>query len=258
MAKEPNRSAQSFPIIVFADGASSGNPGPGGWGTIIATPEGQVKELGGSVRSTTNNQMELTAVIQGLLAIKRLKGAVGVYTDSTYVIRGITQWVWAWRNRDWKTAEGKDVANIEYWKELFALCAQRGKADPISWHYVRGHVGVPGNERVDAIAVSFSKGQRIDLYQGPLLKYEVAIHDIPEDTSLPEQKDLNLRRGPKPVAFSYLSLLGNTPVRHVSWADCEKRVKGVSGAKFKKAMSESEEDEILKSWGLDRKNLKQN
>jgi len=236
-----------YPIIIFADGASSGNPGPGGWGAIVATPEGQVTELGGGDPQTTNNRMELQAVISALNHSASVPGPVGVYTDSVYVIRGITQWVWGWRNRDWKTAEGKDVANPELWKQLMAIVARRGRENPIEWHFVKGHSGIAGNERVDEIAVAFSKRARIDLYRGPLLKYGVPIHDIPENTELPKPKE---KAAPKAPAYSYLSVLGGTVVRHKTWAECERRVKGQSGARFKKATTAEEETSILRSWGF--------
>ena len=246
--------ATPLPIIVFADGASSGNPGPGGWGAIIVLPEGRVIELGARDPQTTNNKMELMGVIGALLKLESVEGQVDVHTDSTYVIQGITQWIWAWRSRDWKTAEGKDVANVDLWKRLFALVAKRGKQNLVVWKYVRGHSGVPGNERVDEIAVAFSKGNRIDLYQGPLLKYHVAIHDIPEDTKVPIRSKKATE--PKAKAFSYLSVVGNTPMRHSTWAECERRVKGQSGAKFKKALSSDEEIKILSTWGYQAKDIK--
>lgn len=236
----------SLPIVIFADGASSGNPGPGGWGAVIATPDGRVRELGGGERATTNNRMELVAVIRALEEAYTVAGDVAVYTDSVYVIRGITQWIWGWRKRDWKTAEGGDVANVELWKALSAQVAARKLKGKVEWHFVRGHSGIPGNERVDEIAVAFSKGSRPSLYVGPLLKYGVPIHDIPEDTSLPEMKE----RAPKVAAYCYLSLLGGVVMRHETWADCERRVKGRSGAKFKKAMSPEEEAKILSDWGV--------
>jgi ribonuclease HI len=246
------KKAARHPIIVFADGASSGNPGPGGWGAIVATPDGKVLELGGGERGVTNNRMELVAVIAALARLSGVPGEVDVYTDSVYVIRGITQWIWAWRRRGWKTAEGEDVANPELWKRLSALVAERGKENPIGWKFVRGHSGIPGNERVDEIAVAFAQGRPPRLYQGPLLKYDVAIHDVPENTDVPEMRP---REAPKAAPFSYLSLLGNTPMRHASWADCERRVKGRSGAKFKKAMSAAEEAKILASWGFKPEDL---
>ena len=233
-------------IVVFADGACTGNPGPGGWGSIIATPTGEVKELGGAQSPTTNNQMELTAVGKALLALEATPGVVHIYTDSTYVIYGITKWVWGWRKNGWKTKEGGDVANAEYWKRLMAILAKRDKNDIVEWKYVRGHTGVPGNERVDEIAVSFAKGRPVSLYTGALLKYGVPIFDIPEDTSPPE---LRKREAPK-AAYSYLSLVAGVPLRHKTWKECEGRVKGVPGAKFKKCMSGEDEDVLLESWGV--------
>ncbi len=238
---------KTIPTIVFADGACSGNPGPGGWGVVIATPDGKIRELGGGAKDTTNNRMELAATIRGLSDLEGTAGEVAVYTDSVYVIRGITQWCWAWRSRDWKTAEGGEVANPDLWKNLIAVVAQRGKLNPISWHYVRGHSGIPGNERVDAIAVAFSRGERIALYSGSLLQYDVAIHDIPEDTSVPEPRPAAAK---KEKAYSYLSVVNGVPMRHTTWPECEARVKGRPGAKFKKAMNEHNEGEILKSWGI--------
>ena len=177
---------KSLPIIVFTDGACSGNPGPGGWGAIIAYPEGQVKEFGRGYSETTNNQMELAGAIEALRKLENVPGPVDIYTDSTYVIRGITQWIWAWRSRNWKTAEGNDVSNQDLWKTLSALVAKR---DPKpEWKYVRGHKGIPGNERVDEIAVAVTKGRYIELYNGPLINYPFAIYDIPEDTSVPEMR----------------------------------------------------------------------
>lgn len=231
--------------VIFVDGASSGNPGPGGWGAIIATPSGQVTELGGGESETTNNRMELTAAIRALSGFESGSGPISVYTDSTYVIRGITQWVFGWRHKGWKNAEGKDVLNQDLWKKLMGVVA--GKK--IHWKHVRGHAGIPGNERVDEIAVSFSKGRRPSLYSGPLLKYEIPIFDLPEESPLPEMKD---RSKPKPAAHCYLSLLNGKLERHATWAECEARVKGRPGAKFKKAMSATEEQAILKEWGVTR------
>jgi ribonuclease HI len=247
------REAMSFDpraTIVFADGACSGNPGPGGWGAVVVTPEGQVTELGGAENPTTNNKMELTAVGKALRYLEKSPGPIHIYTDSVYVINGITKWIWGWMKRGWKTAEGGDVANVDYWKRLSGILAKRKEdlgpaGSEIEWKFVRGHAGIPGNERVDEIAVAYSKGQYIALYKGPLLKYNVAIHDIPENTDVPEMKK---REAPK-EAFSYLSLVGGTARRHKNWAECERHVKGVSGAKFKKCLSADEEKKILESWG---------
>lgn len=233
-------------ILIFTDGACSGNPGPGGWGAIVTTPDGHVTELGGADRETTNNRMEMAATIHSLRHIAKLSGEVDFYTDSTYVIRGITQWIWGWRKNGWKNGEGTEVLNRDLWEVLFALVMDRGAKNKINWLYSRGHVGTPGNERCDEIAVSFSKGKWVDLYEGTLLQYKIAIHDLPEDSSLPEMKP----KQEKKVAYSYLSYLSGEVFRHSDWASCERRVKGRSGAKFKKAMSESDEAKILIEWGL--------
>lgn len=233
-------------IVIFTDGACSGNPGPGGWATIVVFPEGQVVELGGGDHMTTNNQMELLAVIRGLESARATTHPVIIYTDSTYVIRGITQWVWGWRQRGWLTAEGQPVANRDHWEELVRLSSARSKSGGIDWRYVRGHTGVPGNERVDEIAVAYTKGQRVNLYRGPLLKYAVAIHDVPDNFALPEMRP----KQAKQAAHCYLSLVDGVPMRHTNWADCERRVKGKSGARFKKALSEAEAADILRSWGV--------
>lgn len=211
-------------------------------------PDGHVRELGGKEAETTNNRMEIEAAIRALGSLTAPVQAKGltVYTDSTYLIRGITQWIWAWRQRGWKNAEGGDVSNRDLWEELLHQ-VMRLKPLNINWKYVRGHTGVPGNERCDEIAVHLTHGKWIDLYDGPLLQYPVAIHDLPEDQELPAMRP----KEKKAVAFSYLSYHGGTVMRHATWAECERRVKGQSQAKFKKALSEQDEGEILKSWGLD-------
>jgi ribonuclease HI len=236
-------------ILIFSDGACSGNPGPGGWGAIVATPNGEVQEIGGRSDQTTNNEMEMRAAVEALYHVQDVELPVVFYTDSTYLIRGITQWVWGWIRNGWKTAEGKEVLNQDLWKELLSLTKSRGTAGKIQWLYSRGHVGTPGNERCDEIAVAFSQKKWIELYRGPLLKYSVAIYDVPEDTTLPEMRP----KQEKKQAYSYLSNLGGVICRHRDWASCERRVKGQSGAQFKKAMSAEEEPAILKAWGLSDK-----
>ena len=233
--------------IVFTDGACSGNPGPGGWGVVIAFTDGQIYEMGGGDRETTNNRMEMMATIRSLEYIakhERADDPIGIYTDSVYVIRGITQWIWGWKKRGWKNAQGEDVANRDLWERLQRAVAGR----KLEWHYVRGHSGTPGNERVDEIAVCYTKGERPKLFAGKLLSYDVAIHDIPDNTDLPEQRKPQEK---KAKAYSYLSLVDGVVSRHATWPECESRVKGRSGAKFKKAKSASDEKAILDSWGVE-------
>lgn len=133
-------------VDIYTDGACRGNPGPGGWAALLIFA-GREKEVAGAETLTTNNRMELTAVIRALEALKR-PVRVRVYTDSEYVRRGILEWVSAWKARGWRTADRKPVKNQDLWERLDALAA--GKS--IEWHWVPGHAGVPGNERVDKLA----------------------------------------------------------------------------------------------------------
>jgi ribonuclease HI len=238
-------------IAIHTDGACSGNPGPGGWGAIVAFPEGTVKELGAAAAATTNNKMELEAVISALYHVRQRPEDILVFTDSTYVIRGITQWIWGWMKRGWLNSQGDPVANEDQWKELQRIVQEKGPKK-ISWHYVRGHQGNPGNERCDEIAVCFSKKIYCDLYEGSLLQYQHNPYDVPEDTSLPEIKAPKA----KVAAHSYLSVVHGNVQRHSTWADCERRVKGVSGAKFKKTTSPENEEEVLMTWGYSLKDIK--
>jgi ribonuclease HI len=235
------------PIVVFADGAAKGNPGPGGWGVVIVTPSGHVTELGGGERHTTNNRMELSAVIEALRHLRDTPGPLAVYTDSTYVIRGIREWIHGWRRRGWKTAAGTDVLNRDLWEGLAALLAARGRDASVAWHYVRGHTGIPGNERVDEIADGWATARPVPLHNGPLIRYPIAVLDLPDDTRLPERGAHG--QTPKTV-HSYLSVVDGQPVRHATWAECERRVKGRPGARFKKAMSAADEATILRQWGF--------
>jgi ribonuclease HI len=133
-------------VEVYTDGACRGNPGPGGWAAILRSGEHE-KEISGADPTTTNNRMELMAVIGALQALKR-RVQVKLYTDSQYVRRGVLEWLPAWKARDWRTAGKKPVKNRDLWE---VLDAETVKHD-IEWHWVPGHAGVPGNERADALA----------------------------------------------------------------------------------------------------------
>jgi ribonuclease HI len=231
-------------LSAFTDGACSGNPGPGGWGAILVSADGKVRELGGRDARTTNNRMELSAVIAALKALEGFSEPLDLYTDSTYVISGATSWVKAWRRKGWTTAEGKPVLNRDLWENLDALVTAR--AGRLAFHYVRGHNGSPGNERCDAIAVAFSKGMTIELYRGPLIGYTVPVMDIPEDTSLPQRTGGATKT--KRAGGFYLSLLDGKLERHSQWSDCQARVHG-RNAKFKKVFSEAEAAEVRRQWG---------
>lgn len=240
---------RDVPIIVFTDGAAKGNPGPGGWGVIVVTPDQRVTELGGGAPHTTNNRMELSGAIAALQHVADHRSPVAIYTDSTYVIQGITRWVWGWRTRGWKTAQGADVLNRDLWEGLSGLVGARPRSG-VDWRWVRGHVGTPGNERVDEIAVAFALQQSAGLYDGPLDGYALPILQLPDDTALPRRTAGDAMKSRTP-AHSYLSVVDGVPMRHLTWAECEARVKGRSGARFKKAASAADEPVILRGWGLD-------
>ena len=235
-------------IVVFTDGASKGNPGPGGWGAVVVLPDGQVTELGGGAALTTNNKMELTGAIEAFRHIAGTSGRVAVYTDSTYVIQGIQEWIHNWKRRGWKTATGTEVMNRELWEDLSDETTRRGSRT-IAWHYVRGHVGTPGNERCDEIADAFATNQPVTLYTGPLNAYSIPVHDLPDDTSVPARSQSSASGSrSKAAPYSYLSVVDGKPMKHATWAECEQRVKGRSGARFKKATSAADQDAILRAW----------
>lgn len=133
-------------VTLYTDGACKGNPGPGGWGALLSYGE-RTRELFGGESATTNNRMELMAAIEGLKVLKR-RCHVDLYTDSQYVRKGITEWMAGWKKNGWKTAARKPVKNEDLWR---ALDEQVARHD-IRWHWVKGHSGVPGNERADALA----------------------------------------------------------------------------------------------------------
>ena len=133
-------------VDIYTDGACRGNPGPGGWAAVLSAG-GREKEISGAQLLTTNNRMELQAVIEALSALKR-PAQVRLYTDSQYVRRGILEWLPQWKARGWMTADRKPVKNQDLWQQLETAAARHR----IEWHWVPGHAGVPGNERCDALA----------------------------------------------------------------------------------------------------------
>jgi ribonuclease HI len=133
-------------VEIYADGACKGNPGPGGWGVLLRT-RGHERELCGGEAQTTNNRMELTAVIEGLAALKH-RSKVRVYTDSQYVQKGISEWIHNWKRRGWRTADKKPVKNEDLWRRLDEIA----HGHHVEWHWVKGHAGHPENERADVLA----------------------------------------------------------------------------------------------------------
>ncbi|HEX8009727.1 MAG TPA: ribonuclease HI [Casimicrobiaceae bacterium] len=133
-------------VVIYTDGACKGNPGPGGWGALLQH-RGRELELFGGEAATTNNRMELTAVIRALSRLKR-RSAVAIYTDSQYVKNGIQTWIGTWKKNGWKTAERKPVKNADLWLELDRLVREHD----VTWHWVKAHADTEGNHRADALA----------------------------------------------------------------------------------------------------------
>jgi len=145
-ARETGDTLANQTVTIYTDGACSGNPGPGGWGALLEC-DGKSKEICGGAADTTNNRMELSAAIQALEALKR-DSSVALHTDSTYVKDGITKWMTNWKKNGWKTAAKKPVKNKDLWTQLDEAIARHN----ISWHWVKGHAGHPGNEKADQLA----------------------------------------------------------------------------------------------------------
>jgi ribonuclease HI len=135
-----------FEVEIYCDGACRGNPGPGGWGVVLRIGHHE-EELNGFKKKTTNNEMELTAAIEGLRTLKE-KSVVKVVTDSNYVVQGMKEWIFSWSNNGWKTASKKPVKNKSLWQELKSIADQH----LVEWTWVKGHAGHAGNERADMLA----------------------------------------------------------------------------------------------------------
>jgi len=232
-------------IIIYTDGSSLGNPGPGGWGAVVVTQKKTVVELGGADKNTTNNKMELTAIIEALRYLKKPNKEIVVYTDSSYAINGITKWVKNWQANNWTKRDKTEVLNRDLWEALIE--ATKGKS--IKWIHVSGHSGLPGNERVDAIATSFARGVEPKLFKGLKNKYDVDVFNVTYDEKRKNERSVSRARS-RAKAYSYISLVDGALERHSSWSECESRVKGKKGVKYKKTLSKKDEDTIIKEWGM--------
>ena len=169
-------------VAAACDGACSGNPGPGGWGALLRFEDGSVHEMGGADRATTNNRMELTAALALLEAIKELPrpDQLSIRTDSRYLIDGFSKWIQGWKRKGWRTASGGAVLNRDLWELL-----DQARLEVVSLVHVKGHSGDPDNDRCDAIAVAFSKGQMPAMAAGEV----IATARIEADVPAPETAD---------------------------------------------------------------------
>ena len=234
--------------LLFTDGSSLGNPGSGGWGAVLVIDGNQVVELGGHEKHTTNNSMELLALIKGLERLSEESGEVTIFTDSKYVHKGATEWSHGWKVRGWKTMAKTEVGNRDLWEVALYLLDDRKKFGTEKWVHVPGHSGIVGNERCDVIATGFAKEEEVPLFQGTLGDYAVDILNIAVDEKKSEARSV-ARAHSRAKAYSYLSLVGGVAKRHLTWGECEGRVKGKSGVRYKKTLSSSDESAILRSWG---------
>ena len=160
-------------IKIFTDGSSRGNPGPGGWGAIILN-NNTVIELGGREKMTTNNRMELMACIDALRSIDSkdiLNSEITLYSDSQYVVKGMTEWIAGWQRKNWKNSQKKDVMNRDLWEMLLNVSNDK----KIKWQYIKGHAENPGNNRCDEIATTFADNKSLNLYKGDIDSYSYKI-----------------------------------------------------------------------------------
>jgi len=237
-------------IIIFTDGSSRGNPGPGGWGAIVvwglelkASGEGKIAEIGGREALTTNNRMEMKAVIEALsyLSAKHeaLSSKLLIYCDSSYVINGATKWAKGWKENGWMTKAKGEVSNKDLWEEIITLTEKFN----IEWKQIEGHAGIIGNERCDEIATSFADDTGIDLYNGSFENYKLDILSLAPSEALKKKSKSNSAK-----AYSYISLVDGKILIHKTWRECEARVKGKSGVRFKKSLSSADEAKIIEEF----------
>lgn len=261
-------------IYAYTDGASRGNPGRGGYGAIVVYPDSKgymkVDELGGFEKLTTNNRMELSAVLGAITHfndyydLSAVEGLVGVgqklilniYTDSSYVIKGINEWIHGWKRNNWITSTKEPVKNEDLWRALdSAINTLYRVSISCKWVLLPGHAGVAGNEKADQIATGFAdQGEKFEetLYRGGVDQYiDQSILIPPSTTEIQEAKKNKAKSRSKSSsgqAYSYVSYVAGKLQIHPTWAECEKVVKGKSGAKFKKATSPEDEELIKKEF----------
>ena len=225
-------------ITIFTDGASRGNPGPGGWGLVAILPN-EVIELGDANPNTTNNEMELLAILAALQLAAPYNLNSKIYTDSAFVVNGVRDWLPKWRDNSWLRKKNEEIKHLELWQEIDLSLNSK-----ISLHHLSAHVGIAGNERADEIATNFADGRDPELFQGKLADYKIQnILDLdPGKTQKPSIK----KAGP---VYSYVSLLDGVIQTHKTWDECKARVHGIN-AKYKKVFSKEEEDKLVAKWSV--------
>ncbi len=246
-------------IIIFSDGSSRGNPGPGGWSAVLLFPEKnqnsefkveseklKVKEIGGREENTTNNRMELTGAIKAFeeLNKRKIEGGITLYSDSSYVIKGISSWINGWKANNWMTKGKDEVSNKDLWQRLDEV----SQGFKVSWNVIPGHVGIPGNERCDEIATGFATDETVSLFEGKSSDYKVALTDLKPRQEMVDVKKNKSKNSGK--AYSYISKVDGEIKIHKTWKECEDRVKGKSNTRFKKSLSKIDEEKIVREFTL--------
>jgi len=224
--------------IAYTDGACLGNPGPGGWGVRILYPDDTVRELGGRAAATTNNRMELQAAIEALQLLHS-SPQVAIFTDSRYVIDGLTKWLPAWRRRGWLTSTNTPVKNRDLWMAL-----ERLQHPGVRWQHVRGHSGDPNNERVDTIARACAAGTCPALFCGPAGTPADPVIAAPA-TALSTPATRVCQHAPgadqrTPGPARYISIVHGNVAIDPDWTTCAARVRGVPGARYRKVRTPEE------------------
>lgn len=239
-------------LTMYTDGASRGNPGPGGWGAVILV-DGYAMEVAGSSKRATNNQMELQAVLEVLSdsGARAHKGPVIVYSDSAYVVNGLNSWVYGWEKKGWVTSTKTPVENKAMWQKLLVLLKEYGTR--LSIEKVKGHAGDLYNERCDELAVSAALGEKEKHFKGSQKDYDICLVEI--GTTAKVASSATHRKGGKKAkatgpAYSYVSLVGGKVYADKTWAECERRVKGKKGAKYQKVFSKGEETSLIQDYTL--------
>jgi ribonuclease HI len=225
--------------LIFTDGSSRGNPGPGGWAYILRVG-GRVVEGAGREARTTNNRMEIRAAAEALAALPGGQAAT-VVTDSSYLANGASKWLVGWRRKGWKTATGQDVKNADLWEKMNELLESR----KVSWRLVLGHAGVAANHRCDELATGAADGTPLELYDGPASGYRVSL-EAPAPGTQTRSGGADGKR-----AYSYLSMVDGEIKRHNTWPECERRVRGVAGTRYRKTFSAEDEAALVASWEAD-------
>ncbi len=234
-------------LTIYTDGASRGNPGPGGWAAVLMTDK-EVVELAGRKDGATNNQMELEAAIQGLgYAVKNFKGyTVALHADSAYVLNGIASWLDGWVRKGWVTMAKKPVENKDQWVKLMMFRDELGKK--LELIKVAGHSGHEFNDRCDELAVGYALGEKLKLFNGGLKDYKAQLVATPPK-SAPKKKSSSKDKNTGP-AYSYVSFVNGKVYADKTWKECEARVKGTKGAKYKKVFSKAEETGLVQDYTL--------